>query len=37
MIQGLKEFASVLVDKVDEDLESGKLRVDDDGKVTRTD
>jgi len=29
------QLAGVLVDKVDEDLKSGKLKVSDDGEVTR--
>lgn len=34
-VKGLMQLAGVLVDKVDEDLKSGKLKVSDDGEVTR--
>lgn len=34
-IEGLRQLAGVLVDKVDEDLQSGKVKVSDDGEVTR--
>ena len=33
--QALKKMASDLLDKVDDDLKSGKLTVDDDGRVSR--
>ncbi len=36
-IEGLRQFAGILVDKVDEDLRSGKVTVSDDGEVIRND
>lgn len=36
-IEGMQTMAGALVDRVGEDLESGKLTVSDDGKVTRND
>jgi hypothetical protein len=33
--EGLKQMASLLLDRVDEDLKSGKLKVEDDGEVSR--
>ncbi len=34
-VESMKKIASVLVDRVDKDLESGKVTVSDDGKITR--
>ena len=34
-IQGLRGLAGVLVDRVDEDLKSGKVTISEDGEVTR--
>lgn len=34
-IEGMKAFANMLVDKVDEDLKSGKVKVNDRGEVLR--
>jgi hypothetical protein len=36
-VEGMKKMASDLVDRVDEDLESGKVTVSDDGKVACND
>lgn len=36
-IQGLQGLAGALVDRVDEDLKSGKVTVSEDGEVTRND
>jgi hypothetical protein len=36
-IEGLQTMAGALVDRVGEDLESGKVVVSDEGKVTRND
>lgn len=36
-IEGMRELAGALVDKVQEDLKSGKVAVSDDGAVTRKD
>jgi len=36
-IEGMRKMASALVDRVDEDLKSGKVVVSEDGKVTRND
>lgn len=36
-IEGMRKMASALVDRVDDDLKSGKVIVSDDGKVTRND
>ena len=37
VIEGMKTMAGKVVDKIDDDLKTGKVKVDDDGKVTRTD
>lgn len=34
-IQGMKAMAGEVVDRIDEDLKTGKVKVDDRGKVTR--
>lgn len=34
-IQGMKTMASIVVDKIDDDLQTGKVKVSDDGKVSR--
>lgn len=34
-IQGMKQMAGMVVDKIDDDLKTGKVKVDDKGKVTR--
>jgi len=34
-IQGMKNMAGMVVDKIDEDLKTGKVKVSDKGKVTR--
>jgi len=34
-IQGMKQMAGMVVDKIDEDLKTGKVKVDEKGKVTR--
>lgn len=34
-IQGMKQMAGMVVDKIDEDLKTGKVKVDDKGKVSR--
>lgn len=34
-IQGLQGLAGALVDRVDEDLKSGKVTISEDGEVTR--
>lgn len=36
-IQGLRGLAGALVDRVDEDLKSGKVTISEDGEVTRND
>lgn len=36
-IEGMRELAGTLVDKVQEDLKSGKVAVSNDGEVTRKD
>lgn len=36
-IQGLQGLAGALVDRVDEDLKSGKVTVSEDGEITRND
>lgn len=35
VIGGMKTMAGMVVDKIDEDLKTGKVKVDDKGKVTR--
>ncbi len=37
IIQGLQGLAGALVDRVDEDLKSGKVTISEDGEVTRND
>lgn len=34
-IQGMKSMAGMVVDKIDEDLQTGKVKVSNDGKVSR--
>jgi len=34
-MQGMKAMAGMVVDKIDEDLQTGKVKVSDDGKVSR--
>lgn len=34
-IQGMKSMAGMVVDQIDEDLKTGKVKVSDKGKVTR--
>lgn len=34
-IQGMKAMAGMVVDKIDEDLQTGKVKVSGDGKVSR--
>lgn len=34
-IQGMKTMAGMVVDQIDDDLKTGKVKVSDDGKVTR--
>ncbi len=36
-IEAMRSMAGVVVDRIDEDIESGKIKISDDGKVTRTD
>lgn len=36
-IQGLQGLAGALVDRVDEDLKSGKVTISEDGEITRND
>ncbi len=36
-IQGLQGLAGALVDRVDEDLQSGKVTISEDGEITRND
>ncbi|NCN45464.1 MAG: hypothetical protein COU63_02935 [Candidatus Pacebacteria bacterium CG10_big_fil_rev_8_21_14_0_10_36_11] len=35
VIEGMKTMASGVIDKIDDDLKTGKVKVSDDGKVTR--
>jgi hypothetical protein len=37
VIKGMKKMAGVALDKIDEDLKTGKVKVSDVGKVTRED
>ena len=37
VIAGLKTMAGGVIDKIDDELKSGKIVVSDDGKVTRND
>ena len=34
-IKGMKTMAGMVVDRIDDDMKSGKIEVSDDGKVTR--
>lgn len=34
-IQGMKAMAGMVVDKIDDDLQSGKVKVTDEGEITR--
>jgi len=36
-IQGMKIMAGMVVDRIDNDMKTGKVEVSDDGKVTRND
>lgn len=36
-IEGMQKMAGALVDRVDEDLKSGKVTVSEDGEITRND
>jgi|APSaa5957512576_1039674.scaffolds.fasta_scaffold132019_2 hypothetical protein len=36
-IEGMKTMAGMVVDRIDDDMKSGKIEVSDDGKVTRND
>ncbi len=36
-IEGMKTMAGMVVDRIDNDMKSGKIEVSDDGKVTRND
>lgn len=35
VIEGMKTMAGTVVDRIDDDLKSGKVKIEDDGKVTR--
>lgn len=35
-IQGMKQMAGMVVGKIDEDLKTGKVKVDEKGKITRS-
>ena len=37
VIQGMKTMAGMVVDRIDDDMKSGKIEVSDSGKVTRND
>lgn len=37
VIEGMKTMAGMAVDRIDDDMKSGKIKVSDDGKVTRND
>ena len=37
VIEGMKTMAGNVIDRIDEDLKSGKVEVSEDGKVTRKD
>lgn len=37
VIEGMKTMAGKVVDRIDDDMKSGKIEVSDDGKVTRND
>ena len=36
-IQGMKSMAGMVIDRIDNDLKTGKIKTSDDGKVTRQD
>jgi len=36
-IQGMKSMAGMVIDRIDDDLKTGKIKTSDDGKVTRKD
>lgn len=36
-IQGMKSMAGMVIDRIDDDLKTGKIKTSDDGKVTRQD
>ncbi len=36
-IEGMKTMAGKVIDKIDDDMKSGKIEVSNDGKVTRND
>lgn len=36
-IEGMKTMAGEVIDRIDDDMKSGKIEVSDDGKVTRND
>jgi len=36
-IQGMKQMAGMVVKKIDKDLKTGKVKVDDNGRVSRKD
>ena len=35
VIEGIKTMAGTVVDRIDDDLKSGKVKIEDDGKITR--
>lgn len=35
VIEGMRTMAGTVVDRIDDDLKSGKVKIEDDGKVTR--
>lgn len=35
VIEGMKTMAGTVVDRIDDDLKSGKVKIEDDGKITR--
>lgn len=37
VIKGMKTMAGKVIDRIDDDMKSGKIEVSDDGKVTRND
>lgn len=37
VIEGMKTMAGTVVDRIDDDLKTGKVKVDDAGEVTRSD
>ena len=36
-IEGMKTMAGMVVDRIDDDMKSGKVKISDNGKVARTD